>query len=105
MKLVFSENDYRLLKKGETYANQFVILSLDNFKPEYQTAQFQLFYAETGFGCNPSNLGGKVFGRIFDERFQTRREDILGVATEDAITEWEKTYGMSRNVFTNKEEN
>jgi len=99
MKAVFGHEDYRPLEDGETYEKKFVILKLDQFKPEYQTAQCQLFYAQSGFGCDPSKLGGKIFGRLFDERYQTRREFVLGVVTENAIKAWEKEYGMSRDVF------
>lgn len=99
MKYMFDENDYRSLKSRETYENKFVILSTRQFKPEYQEAKNQLFYAESGFGCYPDKMGGKIFGRLFDERYQTRREYVLGVATEDAIKAWEKCYGISRDVF------
>ena len=104
MKMIFNNNDYTQLEDGETYENKFVILSVDQFKPEYQEAKCQLFYAECGFGCDPSKMGGKIFGRLFDERYQTRREYVLGVATEDAIKAWEQTYGMSRKVFEEVEE-
>ena len=104
MKKVFEEKDYRRLEEGENYVNKFVILSTDNFKPEYKNAQCQLFYAKGGFGCYPEKLGGKVFGMLFDEPYQTRRELILGVATEEAIAEWEKEYGMSREVFLKSED-
>lgn len=99
MKMMFDESDYRSLENGETYENKFVILSVRQFKPEYQNAKCQLYYAESGFGCYPDKMGGKIFGRLFDERYQTRREYVLGVATERAISEWEKCYGISRNVF------
>ena len=99
MKWMFSSKDYRQLKDGETYAGKFVILAPEQFKPEYQEAKFQLFHADCGFGCDPSKIGGKVFGSLCDERYQTRREYILGVATEEAVSEWEKAYGISRKVF------
>lgn len=99
MKMMFDITDYRPLKDGETYENKFVILDPSQFKPEYQNAQCQLFYAESGFGCFPDKMGGKIFGRLFDERYQTRREYVLGVATEEAIAEWEKFYGISRDEF------
>lgn len=105
MKVIFDKSDYRQLKEGETYENKFVILNPKVFKPEYQTAECQLFYAESGFGCDPSKIGGKVFGKLFDENYQTRREHILGVATEEAISNWEKIYDRSREVFFEKEEN
>ena len=104
MKIVFGENDCRQLEDGETYKKKFVILSVKQFKPEYQEAKNQLFLALSGFGCDPSKLGGKIFGRLFDEMYQTRREYVLGVATEEAIQEWEKVYGMSRDVFYKGEE-
>ena len=102
MRKVFDNNDYRKLNDGETYENKFVILSTDQFKPEYRDAQFQLYYAVGGFGCHPDKIGGKVFGNLFDEPYQTRREYILGVATEEAIESWEREYGMSREVFKAK---
>lgn len=99
MTKVFTANDCVQLKDGENYVNKFVIISTRQFKEEYQNAKYQLFYAKCGFGCYPDKLGGKVFGKLFDEDFQTRREYILGVATEDAIAEWENEYGMSREIF------
>ncbi len=99
---VFTKADSRPLADGETYENKFVILKVDQFKPEYQNAQNQLFYATGGFGCHPDKLGGKVFGKLFDEPYATRREYIYGVATEESIKEWETLYGISRDVFTTK---
>ena len=99
MKMLFDNNDYTQLKDGETYEGKFVIISPDFFKPEYREAKYQLFLAKSGFGCDPSKLGGKIFGNFFDERSQTRREYVLGVATEEAIEKWERVYGLSRNIF------
>ena len=99
MKMIFDRGDYRQLEEGETYNGKFVILSTEQFKPEYREAKCQLFLALGGFGCDPSKLGGKIFGRLFDEDYQTRREYVLGVATEEAIKEWENFYGMSRDIF------
>ena len=103
MKYVFNSNDYTQLKDGETYKDKFVILSTEQFKDEYKEALYQLFLAQGGFGCDPTKMGGKVFGRLYDEDYQTRREYILGVATEEAIKEWEKVYKMSRSVFKEAE--
>lgn len=99
MKILFDENDYRPLADGEDYVDKFVILDADYFKPEYQEAKNQLFLAKSGFGCYPDKLGGKIFGKLWDEDYQTRREIVLGVAKEEAIKEWEKLYGISRDVF------
>jgi len=99
MRMMFDHNDYRKLNDGETYENKFVILDPEQFKEEYREAKNQLFFATGGFGCYPDKLGGKIFGSLWDERYQTRREYVLGVATEEAIQNWEKTYNMSRDLF------
>lgn len=99
MKITFDSNDYRPLKDGETYEEKFVIVSLNFFDTAYREAKFQLFYAESGFGCDPSKLGSKIFGKWYDEKGTIRREYVLGVATEDAIKSWEKAYKLSRKVF------
>ena len=96
---MFDKVDYRPLEDGETYENKFVILSTEQFKEEYRNAKKQLFYAKGGFGCYPEKLGGKIFGRLFDEDYQTRREYVLGVATEEAIKAWEEAYEIKREVF------
>ena len=104
MKTLFAKGDYRPLAEGETYENKFVIIKPDFFSEEYQEAKYQLFHAEGGFGCDPSKLGNAVFGRDFGERYRQERYNILGIATEEAIAQWEKMYGMSREVFLKKGE-
>lgn len=99
MKMLFDSNDYRQLFDGETYENKFVIISVEQFKEEYREAKNQLFFAQSGFGCFPNKFGGKIFGRLYDEPYQTRREYVLGVATEKAIAEWERIYGINRDIF------
>lgn len=96
MNMLFDEKDYRHLEEGETYEGKFVIISPDFFKPEFRSAKYQLFHAEAGFGCDPSKLGNAVFGRDCEEVYRQERYNILGVATEEAIQQWEKTYGISR---------
>ena len=101
MEMLFSENDYRQLEKGETYEGKFVIIKPDYFKPEYRSANYQLFHADGVFGCDPSKLGNAVFGRDFEEMYRQERYNILGVATEAAIREWERVFHMSREVMLN----
>lgn len=96
MEMLFNERDYEPLKEGETYEDKFVIINPDYFKPEYRSAKYQLFHAEGGFGCDPAKLGNAVFGRDFEEQYRQERYNILGVATEAAIREWERVYHMSR---------
>jgi len=96
MTTIFEKKDYRPLKKGETYDGKFVIISPGYFKPEYRSALHQLFHAEGGFGCDPKKLGNAVFGRDCDGPYRQERYNILGVATEEAIQQWEKLYNRSR---------
>lgn len=99
MQTLFSQEDYRQLKDGETYEGKFVIIREDWFKPEFRCAKYQLFYAVGGFGCDPSKLGNAVFGADCEESYRQERYNILGVATEEAITSWERTYNMNRSVL------
>lgn len=105
MKTLFNKEDYRRLKDGETYKNKFVIIDPDFFSEEYKEAKYQLFYAEGGFGCDPKNLGTAVFGRDYSETYRQERYNILGVATERAILEWEQLYNISRDAFLERKSN
>lgn len=100
---LFGEDDYRPLEEGETYENKFVIINPDFFKDEFKEAKYQLYYAIGGFGCDPTKIGNAVFGRDYGESYRQERYNILGVATDKAIEDWEKEYGMSREVFFRKE--
>lgn len=104
MEMLFSKNDYRNLNEGETYEGKFIIIDPQFFKLEFRSAKYQLFLAQGGFGCDPSKMGNAVFGRDCEETYRQERYNILGVATEEAIEQWEKVYGMSREVFYRKED-
>ena len=99
MQTLFDERDYRQLEDDETYENKFVIIKPDFFKPEYRCAKYQLFYATGGFGCDPQKLGNAVFGADCSESYRQERYNILGIATEGAIREWERTYHIDRTAL------
>jgi len=99
MKRIFDVLDTIQLEDGDNYVGKFVILRLYSLSKDYQNALNQLFYCTGGFGCYPEKMGTKVFGKFYDECAYVRRGDILGVATEGAIKEWETEYAMSREVF------
>ncbi len=103
MHILFDERDYEPLKEGETYEGKFVIIAPEFFKPEFRSAKYQLFLAQGGFGCDPSKIGNAVFGKDCEESYRQERYNILGVAKESAIREWERTYHISREVFLRKE--
>lgn len=104
MNMLFDERDYEPLKDGETYEGKFVIITPEYFKPEFRSAKYQLFLAQGGFGCDPSKIGNAVFGKDCEETYRQERYNILGVATEAAIREWERVYHMGREIFNRKDE-
>lgn len=75
-----------------------VILSPKFFKPEYIDAKYQLVRATGGFGCNPNSSGNAIFVKELYEggesyRIERYNQEILGIAKEETIKEWEKIYG------------
>ena len=101
---LFERKDCRQLEEGENYEKQFVFLTpekIQGYKPEYQSGLYQLFYATGGFGCDPTKLGSAVFGADITEHFRVERYDVMGIASEEAIAEWEKTFGHSREEILN----
>ena len=75
-----------------------VILSPKFFKPEYINAKYQLVRATGGFGCDPIKSGNAIFIKELYEggesyRIERCNQDIIGIASEKAIAEWEAEYG------------
>ena len=57
---------------------------------EYKKGDFQLYYANCGFGCSPTALGRKVFGMFLIDGEETNfsRSDFYGIADESKIPDW-----------------
>lgn len=72
------------------FTGKLLILKPTVLKDEYKSADFQLFLAQSGFGCNPTALGQKVFGRFLKDGESTHfnRSDFLGVIKDECIPEW-----------------
>lgn len=102
--MIFTRED--TTKQTENLEGKLVIIAADYFKEEYRNAENQIFLAQGGFGCDPTKMGRAVFGMFYDgESCRINREDILGVASEESISTWEKLYGLSREIFFKKEDN
>ena len=85
-KAVFTTND----TNGElNYEGKLCILKLDSLKDEYKSPQNQIIKVSGGFGCDPTNMGTKVFGKfVFDfEDASFRRNDFLGVLKNNVANE------------------
>lgn len=67
-----------------------MILNPSALSDEYRKGEFQYFFAESGFGCDPDKIGRKVFGRFLSdgESAQFSRGDFLGVADETKLPDW-----------------
>ena len=63
------------------YEDKLLVIKPSELKDEYKTPDFQLFYATTGFGCDPQKTGRKVIGYFFkdNERAEFYRTDFIGV--------------------------
>ncbi len=74
------------------YTKKVLVLSPKVLKDQYKTPEDQLFLAETGFGCSPTALGRKVFGRFLKdgEKAQFCRNDFLGVISDEHMPKWAK---------------
>jgi len=72
------------------YTGKLLILSPSVLKDEYKTPDFQLFYAQSGFGCSPTALGRKVYGKFLKDGENTHfdRSDFIGVIKDECIPEW-----------------
>lgn len=72
------------------YTGKLLILAPSALKDEFKTPEYQLFLAQSGFGCSPTASGQKVFGRfLFDgENTHFNRSNFIGVIKEEYIPEW-----------------
>lgn len=74
----------------DDYEGKLLILSPSTLKDEYKTPEDQLFFATSGFGCDPSKMGTAVYGFFVKDEEHThfRRSDFIGVIKAECIPEW-----------------
>ena len=74
----------------ENYTGRLLVLNPSCLKEEYRFEEFQYFFAQSGFGCDPSSLGTKVFGKflIDGEKACFRRDEFLGIADPEKLPAW-----------------
>lgn len=81
-------------KRGEdeSLEGKLVILRPSSLAPEYRTADNQLGYALSGFGCSPIAAGRAVYFRELYSGETCRWDcgDILGIADLDKLPAWAK---------------
>ena len=81
---------YSKIKDQPDHAGKLLILKPSVLKDEFKVSDYQLFYAESGFGCSPTASGRKVFGKFLKDGESTNfnRSDFLGVIKDECIPEW-----------------
>lgn len=78
--------------QSSDYRGKLMILKPNALCEKYRKSEFQYFLATSGFGCDPTKIGGKVFGCFLaDNEFtQFRRGDFLGEADSYGLPDWVK---------------
>ena len=80
----------KCLADDKEYAEKLLILKPTALIDEFRKPYFQYFYAQSGFGCYPDKLGGKVFGKFLadSEDCCFHRSNFLGVADTEQLPQW-----------------
>ena len=86
------DNSHCIPPTGLDLENKILVLNLFGIKDEYKKPEYQLFFAQSGFGCSPTASGRKVFGTfLYDgEKTNFDRSRFLGVLKPEHIPDWAK---------------
>ena len=81
-----------LPQSEESFQGKLIVVRSSSLAPEYRTADCQLGFAISGFGCTPGSRGCAVFFQELysGERCRWDASDILGVANPEKIPDWAK---------------
>lgn len=76
----------------DNYEGKLLVLRPEALKEDYRHEEFQYFFAQSGFGCDPSKLGTKVFGKFLIDGEETafHRYNFFGIADEEKLPDWAK---------------
>ena len=74
------------------FENKIMVLNPTGIKDEYKTPDYQLFYAQSGFGCSPTARGRQVYGRFLADGEYTHfeRSRFLGQLKPGLVPDWAK---------------
>lgn len=74
----------------QDYSSKVLVLSPDVLREQYWGQEYQLLYAQSGFGCKPHSRGRAVFAvSLMDgETARWDREDFVGVLKEELLPDW-----------------
>lgn len=91
-KLGLWDKKHCIPKEGLDFTDKVMVLKPNILKDEYKTPDYQLFYAQSGFGCSPTARGRQVYGQfLYDgERTHYERQDFIGALKPELIPKWAK---------------
>ena len=74
------------------FENKIMVLNPMGIKDEYKKPDYQLFYAQSGFGCSPTARGRQVYGRFLADGEYTHfeRSRFLGQLKPGLVPDWAK---------------
>ena len=74
----------------QDYTGKVLVLSPDTLKESCWSQADQLWYARSGFGCEPHSSGRAVFATCLSDGETARwnREDFIGVLDEKCLPDW-----------------
>ena len=76
----------------QDFTGKVLGLSPDILREQYWGQEYQLLYAQSGFGCKPHSSGRAVFATSLadGETARWNREDFVGVLKDEFLPEWAK---------------
>lgn len=74
------------------FENKIMVLNPFGIKDEYKTPDFQLFLAQSGFGCSPTARGKLVYGVFLADGEHTHfeRSQFIGQLKPALVPDWAK---------------
>lgn len=75
---------------GEDYDGKVLVLDPTILKNQYKSPEYQLFWADGGFGCSPTARGRAVYGQFLKDGTENvyNRQDFIGVLKEEHLPDW-----------------
>lgn len=91
-KLGLWNSEHCIPPDGLDFENKIMVLNPTGIKDEYKTPDYQLFYAQSGFGCSPTARGRQVYGRFLADGEYTHfeRSRFLGQLKPGLVPDWAK---------------
>ncbi len=86
------ENAHCIPPDNIDFENKVMVLKPEVLKDKYKTPDFQLFYAQSGFGCSPTARGKQVYGRFLADGEHTHfeRSRFIGQLKPELVPDWAK---------------